>query len=66
MFRIQKYPAENFDSDSKDCYEQLQFKKSYLLPPAPIVNKKWNMIEKSDRTAKKKVSFSCTNTSSIF
>ncbi|XP_065643176.1 uncharacterized protein LOC136074874 [Hydra vulgaris] len=54
--RIQKYPAENYDSDSQDYYEQPQFKKSYLLPPAPIVNKEWNIIEKSDRTAKKKLS----------
>ncbi|XP_065654382.1 uncharacterized protein LOC136080949 [Hydra vulgaris] len=54
--RIQKYPAENYDSDSEDYYEQPQFKKSYLLPPTPIVNKEWNMIGKSDRTAKKKLS----------
>ena len=53
MFRIQKYLAENYDSDSQDCYEQPPFKKSFLLSPAPIVNKEWNMIEKSDRTAKK-------------
>ena len=27
LFRIQKYPAENYDSDSEDYYEQPQFKK---------------------------------------
>ncbi|XP_047126400.1 uncharacterized protein LOC124807864 [Hydra vulgaris] len=60
--RIQKYPAEIFDSDSQEYNKQPQSKKSCLLTPVSIVNREWNTFEKSDQTAKKIFSPSCAPT----